>query len=164
SVKAILMRIESPGGAVGPTQEIYEEIRRIDSAYDPKVKGEQKGKPVYASIGSIAASGGYYISAATRKIFANAGSLTGSIGVIMQFVDASELIEWAKVRPEIIKAGRYKDFGGPNRALTVQERELLEKTLSSVHEQFRKDILAIRQDRIQGDLNELSQGQIFSGE
>lgn len=167
SVKAILIRVDSPGGAVGPTQEIYEEIRRIDSEYE-RTKGEKgkevKGKPVYSSIGSIAASGGYYVSAATRKIYANAGSLTGSIGVIMQFVDASELIEWAKVKPEIVKAGRYKDFGGPNRPLTVQERELLENTLSNVHDQFRNDILARRSDRIQGDLNELTQGQIFSGE
>lgn len=165
SVKAIIIRVDSPGGAVGPTQEIYEEIRRIDSAYQPDAKdGESKGKPIYASIGSIAASGGYYVSAATRKIYANAGSLTGSIGVIMQFLDASELIEWAKVKPEIVKAGRYKDFGGPNRALTVQERELLQSTLGNVHEQFRKDILAQRKDRIKGDLTELSQGQIFSGE
>ena len=165
SIKAILLRIDSPGGAVGPTQEIYEEIRRIDSAYNPDAKeGESKGKPIYASIGSIAASGGYYISAATRKIYANAGSLTGSIGVIMQFMDASKLMEWAKVRPEIVKAGRYKDFGGPGRPLTDQERSMLETTLAGVHDQFRADILKQRKDKIHGDLVELSQGQIFSGE
>lgn len=164
-VKAIIVRVDSPGGAVGPTQEIYEEIRRVDSAYDPAAKdADQKGKPIYASIGSIAASGGYYVSAATRKIYANAGSLTGSIGVIMQFMDASKLMEWAKVRPEIVKAGRYKDFGGPGRALTAQERELLENTLSGVHDQFRGDIMKNREGKIQGDLVELSQGQIFSGE
>lgn len=164
-IAAIILRIDSPGGAVGPTQEIYEEVRRIDSAYDPNVStADQKGKPIYASIGSIAASGGYYVSAGTRKIYANAGSLTGSIGVIMQFVDASELLEWAKVRPEIVKAGRYKDFGGPNRALTAQERELLETTLDGVHDQFRADILKNREGKIRGDLTELTQGQIFSGE
>ncbi len=164
-VKAIIVRVDSPGGAVGPTQEIYEEIRRVDSAYDPAAKPEdQKGKPIYASIGSIAASGGYYVSAGTRRIYANAGSLTGSIGVIMQFMDASKLMEWAKVRPEIVKSGRYKDFGGPNRSLTVQERELLETTLGGVHDQFRSDILKNREGKIQGDLVELSQGQIFSGE
>ena len=152
-IKAIILRINSPGGAVGPTQEIYEEILRID-----------KDKPVYSSMGSIAASGGYYVAAATRKIFANAGTLTGSIGVIMQFMDMSKLYEWAKVSPETIKAGRYKDVGSPSRAMTMEERELLNAMISKVHDQFKRDIGNIRKKKIVGDLNDHAQGQIFSGE
>ncbi len=152
SIKAIIIRIDSPGGAVGPTQEIYEEIRRIDAI-----------KPVYASFGSIAASGGYYIGAATRKIFANAGTLTGSIGVIMHFVDLSKVYEWAKVSQYSMKAGEYKDLGSPYRALTEAERKLMKEMLDEVHMQFKNDILKVREKRIIGDLNMLAQGQIFSG-
>ena len=115
-IKAIIMRIDSPGGAVGPSQEIYEEIRRID-------QDKEKGKPVYASFASLAASGGYYIGAATRKIYTNAGTLTGSIGVIMQFVDLSQLLRWAKVDSNVIKAGKYKDIGQPGRPMTKEEKK-----------------------------------------
>lgn len=153
SIKAIIIRIDSPGGAVGPTQEIYEEIRRID-----------KDKPVYASFGTIAASGGYYIGAAARKIYANAGTLTGSIGVIMQFMDLSKLYEFAKVSPETIKSGVYKDAGDPSRALTPEEKQLLTGMVGEVHEQFRKDILLVRKDKIKGDFIAHTQGQVFSGE
>ena len=160
SVKAIIVRIDSPGGAVGPTQEIYEEIRRLNNEYD---KDPAKGKPVYGSFGSVAASGGYYVGSATRKIFANAGTLTGSIGVIMQFANLSKLYDWAKIQTEVIKSGEYKDFGNPHRGLTQQERFLLETTSNDVHAQFREDILAVRKDRLKKPIEELSQGQVFSG-
>ncbi len=150
--KAIIMRIESPGGAVGPTQEIYEEIRRID-----------KKKPVYASFGSIAASGGYYIGAATRKIFASPGSLTGSIGVIMQFMDLSKLYEWAMVKPTTVKGGRFKDLGNPARGLTEEEKIVMNELIDGVHHQFRMDILRVRAKKIKGDITLHTQGQIFSG-
>jgi protease IV len=152
TIEAIILRIDSPGGAVAPTQEIYEEVRRIDQI-----------KPVYASFGSVAASGGYYIGAATRKIYANAGSLTGSIGVIMQMADLSELFKWAKFRQETIKAGKYKDIGNPGRSMTNEERALLNELLMGTHQQFIQDILAIRKDRLKKDINELAQGQIFHG-
>lgn len=154
--KAILLRINSPGGAVGPTQEVYEEIRRID-----------KDKPVYASFGTVAASGGYYIGAATRKIFANSGALTGSIGVIMNFMDLSKVYEFAKVKQELIKAGKYKDIGSPARAMTEEERALLTEMTLNVHEQFIQDIFKVRGKKIKGglkSLREYAQGQIFSGE
>lgn len=156
-IKAIIMRINSPGGSVGPTQEVYEEIRRIDG-------DSEKGKPVYASFGSIAASGGYYIGAATRRIYANAGTLTGSIGVIMQFMDFSKLYEFAKVRPETIKAGKFKDVGSPSRPMRPEERKKLEGLIRIVHNQFIRDIATTRKDKIKGDLKEYAQGQIFSGE
>ncbi len=151
-IKAIILRIDSPGGAVAPTQEIYEEVRRID----------QK-KPIYASFGTVAASGGYYIGAATRKIWANAGTLTGSIGVIMQMADLSELYKWAKYKPETIKAGRYKDIGNPGRAMTDEERMFLSDLLAGTHKQFMADISAVRKDRLKKDISELAQGQIFHG-
>ncbi len=151
-VKAILLRIDSPGGAVGPTQEIYEEVRRID-----------KKKPVFASFGTVAASGGYYIGAATRKIWASAGTLTGSIGVIMQMADLSELFKFAKFKPETIKAGRYKDIGNPARPMTEEERLFLSDLLSGTHKQFMADIQAVRKDRLKKDIAELAQGQIFHG-
>lgn len=151
-IKAIILRIDSPGGAVAPTQEIYEEVRRID----------QK-KPIYASFGTVAASGGYYIGAACRKIWANAGTLTGSIGVIMQMADLSELFKWAKYKPETIKAGRYKDIGSPNRAMTDEERMILSNLLAGTHKQFMDDISNVRKDRLKKDITELAQGQIFHG-
>ena len=151
--KAIIVRVDSPGGAVGPTQEIYDEIIRIDEK-----------KPIYASFGSVAASGGYYIGAAARKIFANKGSITGSIGVIMSFMDASKVFEFLKLNPQIVKSGLYKDIGSPNRSLTTKEKDLLEGTIAKVHQQFRDDILKRREKRIKGKIVDLTQGQIFSGE
>ena len=151
-IKAIILRIDSPGGAVAPTQEIYEEVRRID-----------KKKPIYASFGTVAASGGYYIGAACRKIWANAGTLTGSIGVIMQMADLSELFKWAKYKPETIKAGRYKDIGNPARPMTEEERAFLTQLLAGTHKQFMEDISAVRKDRLKKDITELAQGQIFHG-
>ncbi len=151
-IKAIILRIDSPGGAVAPTQEIYEEVRRIDEK-----------KPIYASFGSVAASGGYYIGSAARKIYANSGTLTGSIGVIMQMADLSELFKFAKFRQETIKAGRYKDIGNPGRPMTEEERQFLTDLLAGTHKQFKDDIMAVRKDRLKKDINELAQGQIFHG-
>ncbi len=152
-LKALIVRVNSPGGAVGPTQEIFDEIVRID-----------KTLPVYASFSSVAASGGYYVGAAARKIYANRGTITGSIGVIMQFMDLSKIFEWAKVRPEIIKSGKFKDLGNPARRMNKKERELLEASVNKVHQQFRSDILIKRKGKIKGKMVDLTQGQIFSGE
>ncbi|MCY4644857.1 MAG: signal peptide peptidase SppA [Bacteriovoracales bacterium] len=152
NIKAILVRINSPGGAVGPSQEIYEEIRRINEE-----------KPVYASFGSVAASGGYYIGAAARKIFSNPGTLTGSIGVIMQFVNLEKMFEFLKMDPETLKAGRYKDIGSSERKMNPEEKQILQGMLDGVHKQFISDVLKTRKDRIKGDFNLHAQGQIFSG-
>lgn len=150
-IKAIILRIDSPGGAVAPTQEIYEEVRRID-----------KKKPIYASFGTVAASGGYYIGSACRKIWANAGTLTGSIGVIMQMADLSELFKWAKYKPETIKAGTFKDIGNPGRPMTDAERAFLTELLAGTHKQFKDDIMAVRGNRIK-NIDDVAQGQIFHG-
>lgn len=175
SIEAIILRINSPGGAVGPSQEIYEEIRRIDLAYDARLKEDKdnkkkdsdeplRGKPIYASFGTMAASGGYYIGAAARRIYSNPGTLTGSIGVIMQFMDMSKLYELAKVKQETIKAGRYKDAGHPDRPMTAEERKMLTDLIAGVHKQFRDHIKGPRAKKLKRDLTELAQGQIFSGE
>jgi protease IV len=155
-IAAIIVRINSPGGAVGPSQEIYEEIRKIDS--DP-----EKGKPVFASFSTLAASGGYYIGAAARKIYANPGTLTGSIGVIMEFLDLSQLYKFAKVNPETIKSGKYKDAGISTRPLTETERKMLRELLEEVHQQFISDVRDLRSEKIKGKLEDLAEGQIFSG-
>jgi protease-4 len=162
-IKALILRINSPGGAVGPTQEIYYEIRRLNNLYDTS-KGK-KGLPIYASFSTIAASGGYYLGAATREIWTMPGTLTGSIGVIMQFMDLSKVFELVKVRPEIVKAGRYKDIGQPSRSMTEEERALMSDMIKGVHKQFISDIHKTRKDKIKKkNITELAQGQIFSGE
>lgn len=171
--KAIILRINSPGGAVGPTQEIYEEVRRIDGNYTKytklskkeqgDVESAERGKPIYASFGSIAASGGYYIGAAARRIYANAGTLTGSIGVVMHLTNLSKLYEWAKVSQTPIKAGKYKDAGSPHRALTTEEQKLFDDLLSVTHKQFVEDILRVRKDKIKGEIWDIAQGQVFNG-
>lgn len=160
--KAIILRVNSPGGAVAPTQEIYDEIRRIDALYTTS-KGKE-GKPIYASFSSVAASGGYYIGAATRKICALPGTITGSIGVIMQFMDLSKLYEFAKLNPQTIKAGKYKDIGQPTRALTDEESRIMNDMTAGVHRQFIRDIEKTRKDKIKGNIIDLAQGQVFSGE
>lgn len=167
-IKAIILRINSPGGAVGPTQEIYEEIRRIDQAWTPNESDKEGdrsivGKPIYASFGSIAASGGYYVGSATRKIYSSPGTLTGSIGVIMQFLDLSELFHMAKINQKNVKSGRFKDVGMPNRSMTAEEEDLLSQLVEGVHQQFINDILATRETLLKKDIDYLAQGQIFSG-
>ena len=163
STDAIIVRINSPGGAVGPTQEIYEEIRRIDELWD--VTNQKEGKPIYASFSTVAASGGYYIGAATRKIYASAGTLTGSIGVIiiMQFLNASKLVEKVLINQKNIKSGRYKDIGSPTRDMTAEEEGLMQGMISGVHKQFVDDIMKQRKEKIKGNIRDLAQGQIFSG-
>src|SRR5213075_3161106 len=109
TVKAIVLRINSPGGAIAPSQEIYEAVRKTR-------------KPIVASLDSVAASGGFYIAAACDRIIANPGSITGSIGVILQWMEIKDLLAWAKIRPETITAGTLKATGSPYEALTDIER------------------------------------------
>ena len=153
SIKAIIIRVNSPGGAVAPSQEIYEEIRRINEK-----------KPVFASFSSVAASGGYYIGAAARKIYSNPGTLTGSIGVIMQFMNLEKLYDFLKLDPSVLKSGRYKDTGSEMRSMTNEEKVLMQKMIDGVHRQFIADIVKTRKDRIKGNIKDHAQGQIFSGE
>lgn len=150
-VKAVVVRISSPGGAVGPTQEIYDALLRL------KTK-----KKVICSVGDIAASGGYYLAAACDKIYANAGTLTGSIGVVMHFINLKNLYQWAKVEPYVIKAGKFKDIGAENRAMTDAERALLQEVMDDVHGQF-KDAVAKARKLKRDFVDEYADGRIFSG-
>src|SRR5205823_7448272 len=126
-VKAIVMRIDSPGGAIAPTQEIYEEIQKIH---------RRTGKPIVASLATVAASGGFYIATACDQIIANPGSITGSIGVILQWMEIKDLLAWAKIRPETITAGTLKATGSPYEALTDIERAYLKHVVDQLHSQF----------------------------
>jgi protease IV len=151
-IKAIVVRIDSPGGAVGPSQEIFREIRKTIAV-----------KPVVASMGAIAASGGYYIAAGTNGIMANPGTITGSIGVIMQFADFREILEKIGIRSDIIKSGEYKDMGSPFRSLSEKEENRLQQFVDGVHRQFVADVAAGR-NLSEEEISAMADGMIFSGE
>jgi protease IV len=151
NIKAIVLRIDSPGGGVGPAQEIYAEVKKI-----------QKDKIVLASMGSVAASGGYYIACAADKILANPGTITGSIGVIVESLNVEELFRKLGLEFVVIKSGKHKDIGSPTRKMTEEERKLLQGVLDSVHEQF---IQAVAEGRklSPDQVRKLADGRIFSG-
>ena len=151
SVKAVVVRINSPGGAVASSQEIHEEIRRL---------GEDL--PVVASMGTVAASGGYYVACAAARIYANPGTVTGSIGVIAQFANYEQLLEWARIDVEVIKSGRMKDMGSPLREMPEEERAYLQGLMDEVHEQFKGTVAASRKiDRER--VASFSDGRIVTG-
>ncbi len=152
SIKAIVLRVDSPGGAVAPSQEIYAEVK--------KAVGKKK---VVASMGSVAASGGYYVAAPATKIVANPGTITGSIGVIMEIPNFEGLMDKIGIKTTVIKSGRYKDIGSAMKELTPEEKMLLQGLMDDVHEQF---IQAVAEGRGMAfeDAAELADGRIFSGE
>lgn len=153
NVKAVVLRVNSPGGAVAPSQEIYREI--------VKFRRETK-KPVVASLGSVAASGGYYIAAAADRIVANPGSITGSIGVIMQIPNVGGLLQKVGIKTTVIKSGENKDLGSITRDLTDSERRILQEVMDDVHGQFIDAVAAGRRlDRAR--VEPLADGRIFSG-
>jgi protease-4 len=151
-IKAILLRIDSPGGAVAPSQEIYDEVLRVRA----------DNKKIYASMGSLAASGGYYIAVAADRIFANPGTLTGSIGVIMAFGNAEKLMKKIGLEPQVVKSGKYKDVGSPARTMTAEERVYLQRVVDDVHQQF---IDAVAQGRkiTPKEARKLADGRVFTG-
>jgi protease-4 len=152
SVRAIVVRIQSPGGVVAPTQEIYDAI----------LKARERGKPVVASMGSVAASGGYYLAAAADKIVANPGTLTGSIGVLMQLVEVEGLLKKVGVRYEVIKAGRFKDVGSLGRPMTDEERAVLQALLDDMYEQFVTAVVSGRRLE-RARVLDLADGRVYSG-
>jgi len=151
-IRGIILRIDSPGGAVGPSQEIYNEV----------LKTRESGKTIYASMGALAASGGYYIASAAERIFANPGTLTGSIGVIMVFSNAQGLMEKIGLQPEIVKAGEYKDIGSPARAMTQKERNLLQSVVTDVHQQFIEAVANGRNISV-AEVTKIADGRILTG-
>jgi protease-4 len=151
-VKAVVIRINSPGGVVGPTQELHQALMRVREA----------GKPVVASLGSVAASGGYYTAVAADRIFANPGTLTGSIGVIMQMANVESLFKKVGVDYVVVKAGRYKDLGNFTRPMTPEERRVLQTLLDDVHAQF-IDAVATGRKLDRADVVKFADGRVFSG-
>jgi protease-4 len=152
SIKAVLVRVDSPGGAVGPSQEIHDAILRV-----------KKTKPVVASFESVAASGGYYIAVACDRIVSNAGTLTGSIGVIMNMANLSELYKWAKVERYNIKSGKFKDVGSENRPMTPEERDLMQNLVNNVYEQFLKAVADGRKLPVD-KVRPYADGRVLSGQ
>lgn len=151
-VKAIVVRIDSPGGAVGPSQEIYSELKEL---------GEKL--PVVASIGGVGASGGYYIACAAEKIYANPGAITGSIGVIAQFASYEKLLDWAKIDVEVIKSGKYKDVGSAFREMNEQDIEYIQQLIDNVYSQFKSTVASSR-DLDAKEVDRVAEGKIYTGE
>ncbi len=151
SIKALVLRVNSPGGGVVPSQEIYDEVKRAAAQ-----------KKVVVSMGSLAASGGYYISAPANKIIANPGTITGSIGVIMEVPNVKALMDKIGVKTEVIKSGKHKDIASPFRDIGKEERDILQGVMDDVHEQF---IAAVSEGRKMpvDKVREIADGRIFSG-
>ncbi len=151
SVKALVLRVNSPGGGVVPSQEIYDEVKRAVSQ-----------RKVVVSMGSLAASGGYYISAPANKIVANPGTITGSIGVIMEVPNVKVLLDKIGVKTEVIKSGKHKDIASPLRGIGKEEREILQSVMDDVHAQF---IAAVSEGRKMpiDKVREIADGRVFSG-
>ncbi|MEK6533456.1 MAG: signal peptide peptidase SppA [Nitrospirota bacterium] len=153
TVKAIVLRIDSPGGGVVPSQEIYDAVRRVRT---------KSNKAVIASMGSVAASGGYYIAAATDRIVANPGTLTGSIGVIMEMANVEGLLQKIGVEGVVVKSGKYKDVGSPLRKMSDEERGLLQTVMDDVHKQFIEAVAEGRSLEVP-EVQALADGRIFTG-
>jgi len=151
-VKAIILRINSPGGGVGPSQEIYREVLRA-----------KEKKKIIASIESVGASGGYYVACASDLIVANPGTITGSIGVVMEFSNVEDLLKKIGLRSYVIKSGKHKDIGSPLREMTSEERSILQGVIDSVHSQF---VRAVAEGRNMEErkVRQIADGRIFSGE
>ncbi len=151
SIKAIVLRVDSPGGGVAPAQEIYDEVKKI------KAK-----KKVVVSMGSMAASGGYYIASPADRIVANPGTLTGSIGVIMEIPNFEGLMKKIGVKTEVIKSGKHKDLASAFRTMGKEERKILQAALDDVHNQFIQAVSEGRNMKIE-DIRRLADGRVFTG-
>jgi protease-4 len=151
-IQGLLLRINSPGGGVGSSQEIYQAVLRV-----------AKDKKVVASLGGIAASGGYYIAVAAHKIVANPGTVTGSIGVLMDYINVEQLLGFLRLHVELLTAGRLKDTGSPLKPLTPEDRSFLQSILDNMHAQFKK---AVQEGRglTAEQVDRLADGRIFTGE
>jgi protease IV len=152
TIQAMIIRVDSPGGGIGPSQEIFRELMKT-----------RKVKKVVASMGSVAASGGYYIAAGAEKIMANPGTITGSIGVIMEYVNLMEMAKKIGIAPVVIKSGEFKDMGSPLRALGDNEKKLLQQLVDELHLQFVSDAARAR-NMLEQDMATLADGRIYTGQ
>ena len=153
SVKAILLNIDSPGGGVAASQEIYAEIKRLR---------EKKDKIVVAYLSSTGASGAYYVACAANKIVANPGTIVGSIGVIAEWVNYADLLQWAKLKEIVFKTGEFKDTGSPTRALTDNERKYFQGLIDDMYVQFVEAVASGRKLDLQ-EVRSLADGRVFTG-
>lgn len=153
SVRGFVVAINSPGGIVGPAQSIYREIRRLR---------EEDDRPVIASISGVGASGGYYVALAADSIFALPGSMTGSIGVIMEFPDASELMDKVGVQMQVVKSAEHKDIGSPFRTITPADRAVLDSLVTDVYRQF-VEVVAAERGLDSATLRRVADGRVLSG-
>ena len=153
SIKAILLNIDSPGGGVAVAQELYAEVKRLR---------EKKGKTIVAYFSSTGASGAYYIACGSTKIIANPGSIVGSIGVIAEFVNYQELMEWAKLKETVFKTGEFKDTGSPTRALTEREKTYFQGLIDDMYVQFLEAVASGRNMDIP-EVRALADGRVFTG-
>ncbi|MFN7927214.1 MAG: signal peptide peptidase SppA [Blastocatellia bacterium] len=161
-VKAILLRVDSPGGGVTASEEIYREVKRVK---------EEKKKKIIVSMSTVAASGGYYISAPADYIFANSSTVTGSIGVIAEWMNLKDLADWAKVKTIVFKSGEFKDTGNPTREMTERERQYFQAMIDELYGQFVKVVTTGRQGRGPDDkkiteerVRALADGRVYTGE
>lgn len=150
-IKAVILRINSPGGGVAASQEIYQSVLEL-----------RKKKKVVASMGAVAASGGYLVSAAADRIVANPGTITGSISAVMHFADVQELLRKVGVRSSVVKSGKFKDIGSPVRDMTVEEKQLIQGIVDDIYDQFTQAISENRKIPL-GTVVGLADGRIFSG-
>jgi len=151
-ISAVIIRINSPGGAVAPSQEIFREIQKTSQV-----------KKVVASLGSVAASGGYYVAAAADHIIANPGTITGSIGVIVEFIQIEDLLKKIGVGFEVLKSGQFKDIGSPVRKLTPQDKAVIQGLIGDIQEQFVQAVAEGRGMPVE-KVREIADGRVFSGE
>ena len=154
SIKAIVIHVNSPGGGVAASEEIYREVKRIR---------DEKKKRIVASIETVGASGAYYVASATDKIYADKGSVVGSIGVIAEWVNYGELLRWAKLNPITMKAGEFKDTGSPTREMTPAEREYMQGLIDNMHTQFIQAVAAGRRTK-EEDIRSIANGKVWTGE
>jgi protease-4 len=153
SIRAILLHIDSPGGAVVPSQEMYEEVR----------KTRDGGKPVVVSMGSLAASGGYYVACGGSKLVANKGSLTGSIGVISEFLQFHDALNKLGIDVKTIKSGRLKDAGSPTRKMNEEDQQYFQSLMDNVHQQF-MDVVERERELSHEEVLSLADGRVYTGE
>lgn len=154
SVKAIILHVNSPGGGVAASEEIYREVKRIR---------DDKKKRIVAAIESVGASGAYYVSSATNKIYADEGSIVGSIGVISEWVNYGDLLRWAKLKAIVMKAGEFKDTGNPTREMTPAEQQYLQSLIDNMHVQFIQAVANGRQMKFQ-DVKAIADGKVWTGQ
>ena len=154
SIKAIIIHVNSPGGGVAASEEIYREVKRVR---------DEKHRYIVASIQTVGASGAYYVSSATNKIYADSGSVVGSIGVIAEWVNYGDLMRWAKLKPEVLKVGQFKDTGDPTRELTPAERQYLQGLIDNMYSQFVQAVADGRHAKV-SDIKPIADGRVWTGE